>query len=169
MDIAAVGAGYDESIDRSTGALQAARSQRVSLRRAIAALEDALAAPAAGRTVDWGQRVTAALEHLAEVFELHVAVTERPGGLYDEIIELAPRLANKVDRFRVEHVEITEAIQAGIARCRATLTEGGPEDPATAAHLRERLLLLLARLTRHRQRGADLVYEAYAVDIGGES
>jgi hypothetical protein len=28
---------------------------------------------------------------------------------------------------------------------------------------------LLHRLSRHRQRGADLVYEAYATDIGGEN
>ena len=26
---------------------------------------------------------------------------------------------------------------------------------------------LLGQLTRHRQRGADLIYEAYQVDIGG--
>jgi len=32
---------------------------------------------------------------------------------------------------------------------------------------RDRLLALLGSLVRHRQRGADLVYEAYAVDIGG--
>jgi hypothetical protein len=28
---------------------------------------------------------------------------------------------------------------------------------------------LLRDLSRHRQRGADLVYEAYATDIGGET
>jgi hypothetical protein len=28
---------------------------------------------------------------------------------------------------------------------------------------------LLRELSRHRQRGADLVYEAYATDIGGET
>ena len=33
--------------------------------------------------------------------------------------------------------------------------------------MRDRLLALLGTLARHRQRGADLVYEAYAVDIGG--
>jgi hypothetical protein len=30
-------------------------------------------------------------------------------------------------------------------------------------------MALLASLVRHRQRGSDLVYEAYAVDIGGET
>jgi hypothetical protein len=28
---------------------------------------------------------------------------------------------------------------------------------------------LLGRLLRHRQRGSDLVYEAYQIDIGGET
>jgi hypothetical protein len=28
---------------------------------------------------------------------------------------------------------------------------------------------LLARLVRHRQRGSDLIYEAYTADIGGET
>jgi hypothetical protein len=28
---------------------------------------------------------------------------------------------------------------------------------------------LLASLIRHRQHGSDLIYEAYAVDIGGET
>ena len=32
---------------------------------------------------------------------------------------------------------------------------------------RVELTALLAALARHRQRGADLVYEAYAVDLGG--
>ena len=33
--------------------------------------------------------------------------------------------------------------------------------------MRAELTALLVALARHRQRGADLVYEAYAVDIGG--
>jgi len=32
---------------------------------------------------------------------------------------------------------------------------------------REAINQLLALLARHRQRGSDLIYEAYAVDIGG--
>jgi hypothetical protein len=35
-------------------------------------------------------------------------------------------------------------------------------------HQRRHALELMAALVRHRQRGADLVYEAYSVDIGGE-
>ncbi len=38
---------------------------------------------------------------------------------------------------------------------------------AWAEELRVELTALLAALARHRQRGADLIYEAYAVDLGG--
>ena len=33
--------------------------------------------------------------------------------------------------------------------------------------LRERATELLGHIVRHRQRGADLIYEAYETDIGG--
>ena len=41
-----------------------------------------------------------------------------------------------------------------------------PDDDAVEAH-REACIRLLGRLVRHRQRRSDLIYEAYAVDIGG--
>jgi hypothetical protein len=39
----------------------------------------------------------------------------------------------------------------------------------TSDDLRDALVRLFADLVRHRRRGVDLVYEAYHVDIGGES
>ena len=35
-----------------------------------------------------------------------------------------------------------------------------------AVTIRNQAIELLGQLTRHRQRGADLIYEAYQVDIG---
>jgi hypothetical protein len=155
-----------EAYEASTSALEAARGQRLSLRRAIAGLEDALAAPddpdGLGGHDGLGARLAPALEQLQEVFAVHVEVTEAPGGLYQEILENAPRLANRLTRFRREHAEITEGIGRGLAECAATTPE------ATAA-LRDRSVRLFADLVRHRKRGLDLVYEAYHVDIGGES
>ena len=90
-------------------------------------------------------------------------VTEAPGGLYQEILENAPRLANRVTRFRREHAEITEGIRRGLAEC------AGATTPEATTALRDRSVRLFADLVRHRKRGLDLVYEAYHVDIGGES
>jgi hypothetical protein len=156
-----------EAYEASTSALEAAKGQRLSLRRAIAGLEEALAAPddpdGLGGHDCLGARLAPALEHLQEVFAVHVEVTEAPGGLYQEILENAPRLANRVTRFRREHAEITEGIRRGLAECPAATT------PEAATALRDRSVRLFADLVRHRKRGLDLVYEAYHVDIGGES
>ena len=152
-----------EAYEASTTALQAAKGQRLSLRRAIAGLEQALAAPPAGEQAGaWLGRLGAALEQLDQVFAVHVQVTEGPGGLYEEILENAPRLANRVKRFRREHVEIAEGIRRCLAEARAA------DGAAPVQALRDRALRLFADVVRHRKRGLDLVYEAY-VDIGGES
>jgi hypothetical protein len=153
-----------EAYEATTSALEAAKGQRLSLRRAIAGLEEALAAsedPDGLRALP--ERLAPALERLQEVFAAHVEVTEAPGGLYQEILENAPRLANRVTRFRREHVEITEGIRRDLAAC---ATAG---DSEAAQALRDHGVRLFADLVRHRKRGLDLVYEAYHVDIGGES
>jgi hypothetical protein len=156
-----------EAYEPSTSALEAAKGQRLSLRRAIAGLEEALAVPedpdGLGGQDGLAARVTPALERLQEVFAVHVEVTEAPGGLYQEILDNAPRLANRVTRFRREHADITEGIRRGLAEC-ASAT-----DPDTVQALRDHTVRLFADLVRHRKRGLDLVYEAYHVDIGGES
>ncbi|HYU67411.1 MAG TPA: hypothetical protein VEK09_11695 [Jatrophihabitantaceae bacterium] len=45
----------------------------------------------------------------------------------------------------------------------------GVSSPEHVAQLRTRGIDLLTRLDKHRQRGADLVFEAYETDIGGET
>jgi hypothetical protein len=156
-----------EAYEASTSALEAAKGQRLSLRRAIAGLEEALAAPddpdGLGGQDGLPTRLIPALERLQEVFAVHVEVTEAPGGLYQEILENAPRLANRVTRFRREHTDITEAIRRGLAEC----ADAG--DPDAVQALRDHSVRLFADLVRHRKRGLDMVYEAYHVDIGGES
>jgi hypothetical protein len=155
-----------EAYEASTSALEAAKGQRLSLRRAIAGLEEALAAPddpdGLGGQDALPARLDPVLERLAEVFAVHVEVTEAPGGLYQEILENAPRLANRVTRFRREHAEITAGIGQAIAETSAA-------DPASVRAVRDHTVRLFADLVRHRKRGLDLVYEAYHVDIGGES
>ncbi|HKE99379.1 MAG TPA: hypothetical protein VKG45_10670 [Actinomycetes bacterium] len=151
--------------DDTGGHLDAVRGQRLSLRRALAELEDTLASPAAGRERTWSARLLDAVRHLSEVFDLHVAVTEGPDGLHEDILDTAPRLANGVRRLKAEHAQIRMALNAELLRLGAAAEGGSPE----VEQERGRLTLLLGRLVRHRQRGAELIYEAYAVDIGGES
>jgi hypothetical protein len=105
------------------------------------------------------------LEHLKEVFSVHVEVTEGPDGLYEEIIENAPRLANRIERFTREHASIIHQLDQAMAQVRLVAGSG----VRAADDLRDALVRLFADLVRHRKRGLDLVYEAYHVDIGGES
>jgi hypothetical protein len=153
---AEIGEAYEASTT-STRALERAKDQRLSLRRAIDEFHDILDAP--GR--DPAERLVPILDQLRLIFGVHIEVTEAPGGLYEEILEIAPRLANKIARFKREHIVIARAIVSAHDDLRAD--GDAPQD------LHARLVHLHEMLSRHRRRGADLVYEAYHVDIGGES
>jgi hypothetical protein len=97
----------------------------------------------------------------ADDFGAHVEVTEGPAGLHEAILDGDLRLANAVDALRLEHIEIAELIADLVSDTEAPVTPGDVET------VRDRGTLLLSRLARHRQRGADLIYEAYETDIGG--
>lgn len=142
--------------------LQALRRRRADLRGSMSALEQALAAPAPGRPGAWAQHVHAALVELAADFREHIDITEGPSGLYGGLLTTAPRLANTVDRLTREHAQIRDLVDDLLARA------GGP-DVDDVDHLRDLGMELLGKLARHRQRGSDLVFEAYSVDIGGET
>jgi hypothetical protein len=85
--------------------------------------------------------------------------------MYEDVLETAPRLANVVRRFKAEHAAIRLGINAELVR----LAAAAAGEPVDIEATRVRLNRLLGRLVRHRQQGADLIYEAFAVDIGGES
>lgn len=149
---------------RETDALRAARKRRAGLHDVLVDLEAAIAAPPADERSDWSGRVRAVLRRLQDTFSDHLEGTEGDGGLFDEVVELSPRLANSVQQLRDEHAQITEAINEALA----ALDRAAQAPPAdTAADVRQQVLRLLVVLARHRQSGADLVYGAYKVDIGG--
>lgn len=141
--------------------LDAVRIRRAELRETLNAMEYTLAAPASGRAVIWGEAVHASLVLVADDFSAHVEVTEGPGGLHQSILSGDLRLANAVDALTAEHAQIAEEIAGLVADSAAPVT------PNDVADLRERATSLLGHVVRHRQRGADLIYEAYQTDIGG--
>ena len=143
-----------------TPALEAAARRRRELREALVAFEGALSSPIRDR-VSWRAEVADALEALGHAFADHVAATEAPGGLYDEMRDTAPHLGAKAQRLREEHPAITAALLEAPARVAAP-----PADEAEADAARDDLQRLMGRILRHRQHGADLVWEAYAIDIG---
>jgi len=147
----------------SDGSLEAVRRRRAELRESLGRLEQALAAPAPQRADAWTSRVSAALAALSDDFHTHIEVTEGPDGLYRDVLASSPRLAHAVATLQAEHGEIAACIDdLRICVDEATGAEG-------VAQARELGVSLLGRLVRHRQRGADLVYQAYEEDIGGET
>jgi hypothetical protein len=141
--------------------LVAVRRRRIELRDTLDALERALAAPAFGRAAIWGEQVVAAVTRLAAEFAEHVEVTEGPDGLHQNILAGDLRLANAVTALTHEHVTIAADIAGLYAACEPPVTS--PD----VADVREQGTRVMGRLARHRQRGADLIYEAYQTDIGG--
>jgi hypothetical protein len=140
--------------------LDAVRRRRAELREVMTALEQALDAPAEAAVV-WGERVHTALLMMVNEFREHVVVTEGPGGLHQSILAGDLRLANGVAALAEEHLLIDDEIGQAVVLSEPPVTDDG------VAELRERGTRLLERLVRHRQRGADLIYEAYAFDVGG--
>jgi hypothetical protein len=143
--------------------LETVRRRRAELRESMSVLEQALAAPAPGRAAAWTGRVHEALLALSADLRVHVEITEGPDGLYRSVLAAAPRLSNAVDRLSLEHGKLQSLIDDLLSG----LTDPATEDGVGPA--RERGTTLLGQLVRHRQRGADLIFEAYQTDIGGEA
>jgi hypothetical protein len=138
--------------------LESLRRRRAELRESMSVLENALAAPA-GEPERWTEHVQSALMDLSADFAEHIELTEGSDGLYRELLDTAPRLADAVAHLTSEHVAIRDLLDDLLA-----------SDPTRDVHqVRELGTSLLGRLVRHRQRGSDLVYQAYEVDIGGDT
>jgi len=154
-----------ESIQSSSDQafLEDLRRHRAELRESMVALEDALAAPATADHTRWAQRVHVALVELSGDFREHIDITEGPNGLYRDLLETSPRLSEAVAGLTREHVLISAQVDKLLARVSA------PDVTDEVDRVRGLGTALLGRLVRHRQRGSDLVFEAYEFDIGGET
>lgn len=155
----------DRNEEQLSRALDEARQRRKTLHDTLVHLEEAISSPAAGRIPDWTAQVLKDMIEVREAFDQHILVTQRPEGLYDEILERAPRLAGNVRRLREEHPEIKVATARMVERLEQT--EVGGTDGWALDQARDDLQRFIGQVIRHRQRGADLVWEAYNVDIGG--
>jgi hypothetical protein len=129
---------------------------RAELLAAIQGFQSALAGPWGHPA--WRHGVAAELRRLRAAFGTHIELTEGPDGLYAELLVDAPRLVHQVNHLGREHETMSAALDALARR-----VDAEPE------WVRGWGSELLRELSRHRQRGADLLYEAYATDIGGET
>jgi Ala-tRNA(Pro) deacylase len=138
-------------------ALKVAHGARVRLYESILSVSEAIGAPL-GSGPAWRRRLVRELERLRIALDVHIEKTEASEGLLDEIIDQAPRLAREVDRLRQDHTRLRAECERVLARA---------EDFESVASIRRMVLSLLGQLAHHRHEGADLVYEAFGVDLGG--
>jgi hypothetical protein len=132
--------------------------QRGRLRNAAIVFEQ-ISSDVDARRDTWIVAVGVALDGLADAWEEHVAFTEGPEGLFEELLNETLEVASEIDRLRRDH----EVLEAHVARARELLAQpsAGPEDT--------RVLLVLTGIAKlvdqHRRRGADLLYRVYSVDV----
>jgi hypothetical protein len=132
--------------------------QRGRLRNAAIVFEQ-ISADVGARHDTWIIAVGVSLNGLADAWDEHVAFTEGPGGLFEELLDDSVEVAPEIDRLRRDH----EVLVAHVARVRELLAMpgAGPDDT--------RILLALTGISKlvdhHRRRGADLLYRVYSVDV----
>lgn len=146
-----------------TQAFEEAARRRADLHHALVDVERAISSPAAGRLETGTGDVVKRLTILRDAIDEHVEVTERQEGLYEEILHRAPRLSGHVERLRGEHPSLRHGATDLIERFHAAPVGDG----WSLEDARDDVQRLLGKIVKHRQAGADLVWEAYNLDIGG--
>src|SRR3954453_14263252 len=123
------------------------RRRRVGLRHTMTAVEEAASSALAGRATEGRQRLLTQVDDLRAAWASHVTGTEGPGGLWEQIRTDAPRLDGHLRRLRREHV--TLATDIGVLQ--QDLVAAGDDDALHLTDVRERVVVLLVKLARHRQ------------------
>ena len=137
-------------------AFEAARARRVELNVAAADVERSAARASSNPT--WREGLLGELDGLRLALDQHVVEVEGEGGILKEMLVTAPRLANKINKVEAEHPVLTTQVAKTIETAQTS------EDIDA---IRTTILETLGAIARHRQHGADLLYEGYSVDIGG--
>jgi hypothetical protein len=157
---------YHETIDRIADSqdemLEDARSERVRILMATHRAESFLTAPAPGREASWRDHVDHALTLLRASLREASQRGESAGGLIAELKAGRGRYCHRARRLQQEFDEM-------IRRCDATLEDlqsQGEEESIDFADIRQRITWLITSLKHHQAREADLVFEAYGLDIG---
>lgn len=140
------------SVDRR----QDITKRRKRLYGAMQRLESAVAR-ASGQP-DWIEGVEAAGLLLQKTLDDHIAQTEAADGVLDEVVRDAPRLSVDVDLLRRDHQRMKLA-------CTALVDKAAEPDP-DPGELRRQALTILGHVAEHRQLGAELLFDAYNVDLG---
>lgn len=141
-----------------TSRVESARDRRRALREVMSELEATTSTPAG--VPGWLKRVSESLDDLSNALGRHVEMVEADDGLLAEIKDMAPNLQPAIDQMRADHKDLQGRVDS--TKLAIKEASSGPDGPA---EVRRQIRELLSSLADHRERGADLVYDAYNVDI----
>lgn len=141
--------------------LRAVKRHRSQLKRTLIALEAVLARPIGDDPGAWTAAVRQRVADMQGAFDNHVRVHEGPDSFHADVVSSQPHLAPHVAALQRDHHRLSILLLA--------LTELTQNHPAPQVHdVRAMGTDLIHQFARHRQRGADLVWEAFNFDVGGE-
>jgi hypothetical protein len=149
----------EDRLRRNHEVLEAVKIRRDDFYEAILGLERALAVPAGDSPELWGAMVTTQVGRVRGVLDDHVRGTEGEDGLFEQLREDAPHLLHAVERLGAAH----DGLMARAAVLDASLEHVTTTDGVDQA--RDAALDLMRSLLEHRHRGAELLYDAYQVDL----
>lgn len=138
------------------------RRRRSELKAAMVAFEEAVSTAWDDPGV-WVGDVAERLDQLNLAFRHHVTIHEGAESFHAEVLRLQPHLSSKVASLQRDHRRLEQALGALADAAREPMSQPLAED------VQRRSRDLLHNLTRHRRRGADLVWEAFNTDLGGEN
>jgi hypothetical protein len=137
--------------------------RRVELGDAIDRLERVLAV-AKGQNVI-SDEIRDLLDQVKADLAVHRALAEGRHGLHLDIVRSSPRHAHAVHRLNAEHRLLAARANELCVHAASRVFDGG----VAMEQLRTCAQALIREIARHRQREADLVHEAYDLDLGGET
>jgi uncharacterized protein YlxW (UPF0749 family) len=137
------------------------RTDRERSLQALQVLELRAGSPAPGREVEWLSEVLGALDALEKMLASQRQNSADDASILSEIQRDEPRLHNRVVQLRRDYGELHEAVTRLQSRLRASRA-----DEIHFVDVRQRLDRIATELRYQRAREADLIYEAFNVDLG---
>lgn len=130
-------------------------SRRRDLYDVMQRLEASAARPSGAE--GWRQQLDDSLSALDKSLRRHTAEIEAEQGLFEEVAVRSPNLIPLVNDLRREHVDMS----ASCSDARGLVARS--ETPSSV--IRAAIIDLLGRLVIHRQRGAELLYDSYNLEL----
>jgi hypothetical protein len=143
-------------------AAQLSRTDRNTSLDALHTLEDVLSDPAPRRRRRWLDYVQSALDQLAQALDAQAGRDSETASLLSEIAIHEPRLLPRIEQLRRDHEHLRQSVRNLLDEMAPDADSGDVDITVT----RDRVAEVARRLRQHRQREADLVYEAVNINLG---